>query len=263
MASLKSWMAAVRSPWSSGAASAAPVEALPATVADPNRPTFDPSAIVPWLADPRLAAVQEQVGREAYKGAADQLAADGLPVTHHQLDVTDREDIGRLQDFVEETYGRLDILVNNAAVYIDDQHSLLALDYDILQVTMATNAFGPLLLTQTFVPLMRRHNYGRIVNVSSGIGELSDLGSSWPAYRLSKILLNIQTRIIARELRGSNILINAMCPGWVRSRMGGPNATSSVEEGADTAIWLATLPENSIWLRAALFPPDCIRLYRR
>lgn len=122
--------------------------------------------------------------------------------------------------------------------------SLLAVDYDLLRLTMETNAFGPLLLTQAFVPLMRKNGYGRIVNVSSGIGELSDLGSSWPAYRLSKILLNIQTRIIAKELRGSNILINAMCPGWVRTDMGGPGAPRSVEKGADTIVWLALLPDD-------------------
>jgi NAD(P)-dependent dehydrogenase (short-subunit alcohol dehydrogenase family) len=91
---------------------------------------------------------------------------------------------------------------------------------------------------------MRRHNYGRIVNVSSGIGELSELGSSWPAYRLSKIMLNLQTRIIAGELEGSNILVNAMCPGWVRTDMGSPRATKSVEEGADTAVWLSLLPDD-------------------
>ena len=109
---------------------------------------------------------------------------------------------------------------------------------------METNAYGPLMLTQAFVPLMKKRGYGRIVNVSSGIGELSDLGSSWPAYRLSKILLNIQTRIIAGELRGTNVLINAMCPGWVRTDMGGLGAPRSVEEGADTAVWLALLPAD-------------------
>ena len=184
--------------------------------------------------------------RDATKGqaAANKLAAEGLTLAYHQLEVTDPDSIDRLRDFVEVTYGRLDILVNNAAIYIDDRHSLLALDYDVLRSSMETNAYGPLLLTQAFVPLMRRNNYGRIVNVSSGIGELSDLGSSWPAYRLSKILLNIQTRIIAGELDGSNILINAMCPGWVRTDMGGPNASRSIEEGADTAVWLSLLPDD-------------------
>lgn len=178
------------------------------------------------------------------KAAVEQLAAEGLSLDYHQLDVTDLDDINRLRDFVETKYGRLDILVNNAAIYIDDRHSLLALDYDVLRSTMETNAYGPLLLTQAFVPLMRRHNYGRIVNVSSGIGELSELGSSWPAYRLSKIMLNLQTRIIAGELEGSNILVNAMCPGWVRTDMGSPRATKSVEEGADTAVWLSLLPDD-------------------
>jgi NAD(P)-dependent dehydrogenase (short-subunit alcohol dehydrogenase family) len=182
--------------------------------------------------------------RDENKGqaAVGRLEAEGLEADYYPLDVTDPGSIQRLRDFVERQYGRLDILVNNAAVYLDDRHSLLAVDYDLLRLTMDTNAYGPLLLTQAFVPLMRKNGYGRIVNVSSGIGELSDLGSSWPAYRLSKILLNIQTRIIAMELRGSNILINAMCPGWVRTDMGGPGAPLSIEEGADTIVWLALLP---------------------
>jgi NAD(P)-dependent dehydrogenase (short-subunit alcohol dehydrogenase family) len=184
--------------------------------------------------------------RDEAKGqaAVERLAAEGLDVTYHPLDVSDPEAITRIRDFVETTFGRLDILVNNAAIYIDERHSLLALDYDILRPTMETNTYGPLLLTQAFVPLMRRHNYGRIVNVSSGIGELSELGSSWPAYRLSKIMLNIQTRIIAGELEGSNILINATCPGWVRTDMGGPDAELSTEQGADTIVWLALLPDD-------------------
>jgi NAD(P)-dependent dehydrogenase (short-subunit alcohol dehydrogenase family) len=184
--------------------------------------------------------------RDENKGqaAVGRLEAGGLEASYHPLEVTDRGSIQRLRDFVERQYGRLDILVNNAAVYLDDRHSLLAVDYDLLRLTMDTNAYGPLLLTQAFVPLMRKNGYGRIVNVSSGIGELSDLGSSWPAYRLSKILLNIQTRIIAGELRGNNILINAMCPGWVRTDMGGPGAPLSIEEGADTIVWLALLPDG-------------------
>jgi NAD(P)-dependent dehydrogenase (short-subunit alcohol dehydrogenase family) len=178
------------------------------------------------------------------QAAAHKLQAEGLDVSTHQLDVTDRESIQRLLEFIERTYSRLDILVNSAGIYIDQRHRLLEVDADVLRRTLDTNAYGPLWLTQACVPLMKRGGYGRIVNISSGIGELSGLGSSWPAYRLSKILLNLQTRIIAGELRGSNILINAMCPGWVRTDMGGPGAPRSVEEGADTAVWLATLPDG-------------------
>ena len=116
--------------------------------------------------------------------------------------------------------------------------------FDLLQLTMSTNAWGPLLLTQAPVPLMSRHNYGRIVNVSSGIGEPGSLGSSWPAYRLSKIVPNLQTCILAGELGSSDILINAMCPGWVRTDMGGAGAPRSVQEGADTIVWLAALPDG-------------------
>ena len=184
--------------------------------------------------------------RDEAKGRAarQKLEETGSQMDYHPLDVTGRDSIQRLREYVIQTYGRLDILVNNAALYIDHQHSLLGLEEDILHRTMDTNAYGPLMLTQAFVPLMRKNGYGRIVNVSSGIGELSDLGSSWPAYRLSKIMLNIQTRIIAGELRGTNILINAMCPGWVRTDMGGPGAPRSVEQGADTAVWLALLPDD-------------------
>lgn len=160
------------------------------------------------------------------------------------LDVTDSQNIADLADQITRQYGRLDILINNAGVYIDDSHSLLKLKSDILRTTMETNVYGPLFLTQAFVPLMIRNNYGRIVNVSSSIGQLSNLSSRWPAYRLSKIMLNLQTRVIAQELTGRNILINAVCPGWVRTDMGGVNAPRSVEQGANTIFWLATLPDD-------------------
>ncbi|MFN3869482.1 MAG: SDR family NAD(P)-dependent oxidoreductase, partial [Hyphomicrobiaceae bacterium] len=103
---------------------------------------------------------------------------------------------------------------------------------------------GPLMLTQTALPEMRRGGYGRIVNVSSGLGQLSEMGSGFPAYRLSKAALNALTRTTAAELGSINIKVNAMCPGWVRTDMGGPDATRGVEEGAATAVWLATLADD-------------------
>jgi NAD(P)-dependent dehydrogenase (short-subunit alcohol dehydrogenase family) len=184
--------------------------------------------------------------RDAVKGEAarEKLAKAGLGVDFHQLDVTDADSIRRLASHVRQKYDRLDILVNNAGIYIDDRHSLLSVDMDVMRRTMETNAFGPLMLYQALVPLMKENGYGRIVNVSSGIGELSSLGRSYPAYRISKIVLNIHTRVLAGELEGTGILVNAMCPGWVRTDMGGTGAPRSVADGADTAVWLATLPDD-------------------
>lgn len=184
--------------------------------------------------------------RDEAKGtlARDELAAVDLAVDFHELDVTDVESIARLADWVEQEYGHLHILINNAGIYIDDQHSLLTVDMKVMRRTVETNAWGPLALCQALVPLMKKGGYGRIVNVSSGIGELGDLGPSYPAYRISKIVLNLHTRILAGELRGTGILVNAMCPGWVRTDMGGSGASRSAEEGADTAVWLATIPNN-------------------
>jgi NAD(P)-dependent dehydrogenase (short-subunit alcohol dehydrogenase family) len=137
------------------------------------------------------------------------------------------------------------MLVNNAGILIDHIDTRLAeLDLEPLRWTLETNLCGALHVTQVVLPLMRRNGYGRIVNMSSGLGQLSDMRAGTPAYRISKTALNALTRILAAELEGSNIKINSTCPGWVRTDMGGPNATRSVQEGADTAIWLATLPDD-------------------
>jgi len=110
--------------------------------------------------------------------------------------------------------------------------------------TLETNFFGALLLIQALAPLMRKGGYGRIVNVSSGQGQLADMAAGTPAYRVSKTALNALTRTCAAELSGSGILVNSMCPGWVRSDMGGPSAPRTLAQGADTAVWLATLPAD-------------------
>jgi NAD(P)-dependent dehydrogenase (short-subunit alcohol dehydrogenase family) len=110
--------------------------------------------------------------------------------------------------------------------------------------TFKTNTLGPLQLIQAVVPHMKARGYGRIVNLSSGAGQLADMGGGFPAYRMSKAALNALTRIAAAELGPGDIKINAMCPGWVKTAMGGPGATRSVEKGAETAVWLATLPAD-------------------
>ena len=176
-------------------------------------------------------------------GAQQRLVAEGAEVGYHPLDVTDAESVHRLAEVLQQAYGRVDVLVNNAGVMLDDRDVLEA-DLEIVRATMETNVYGPWQLAQALVPLMQQHGYGRIVNLSSGMGQLSGMGSHRPAYRLSKTALNALTRILAAQLQGSNILVNSMSPGWVRTDMGGPSAPRSVEEGADTAVWLATLPDD-------------------
>ena len=187
--------------------------------------------------------------RDAAKGqaAAERLVGEGVDLVFHQLDVTDPESAGRLARYIENSVGRLDVLVNNAGVFPDPLRagaSVFEARPETLRVGMETNAFGALFVCQALVPLMLRGEYGRIVNVSSGMGQLSDMNGRHPAYRMSKTALNALTRILADELKDTNILVNSVCPGWVRTDMGGPDADRPVEEGADTIVWLATLADD-------------------
>jgi len=182
--------------------------------------------------------------RDPDRGAAavEALARDGLTLVQCTLDVTQPEDIELALEFVQSTCGRLDVLVNNAGVYLDEQTSILDLSQTDFRLTMETNFYGPLSLCRAFAPLMRRQRYGRIVNVSSGYGALSEMGAGAPAYSISKAALNALTCVLADELRGGDIKVNAACPGWVHTDMGGPAAPRTPAEGADTIVWLATLP---------------------
>ena len=181
------------------------------------------------------------------KAAAEKLQAEGLNVIFHPLDVTNDESSQELANFIREQFGKLDVLVNNAAIYIDSQtsgNSVFDAKIDALRQTMETNVYGVLRVTQALIELMKKQNYGRIVNVSSGAGQLTDMGSGYPAYRISKTALNALTRIFSNELQGKNILVNSVCPGWVKTDMGGPNAPRTPEQGVDTIVWLATLPDE-------------------
>lgn len=188
--------------------------------------------------------------RDAGKGtaAAAELAAQGLEVTSLELDVTCKDSVQRAVSELVTRTGGVDVLVNNAAILIDGpggfSASILDLDADVLRRTFETNLEGPVRLMQAVLPGMRARGYGRIVNVSSTAGQMAGMGAGYPAYRMSKAALNAASRITADEIGPGNVKINAMCPGWVRTRMGGAQAPRSVEEGADTAIFLATLPEN-------------------
>ena len=185
--------------------------------------------------------------RDPEKGqkAAEQLRTEGLEVVYCPLDVTHSESIVSLSQFIREKFGRLDVLINNAGLLIDAPDiSVFDAKVDTVRKTMETNVYGPLQLIQALVPLMKKHNYGRIVNVSSGMGQLTDMNGGYPAYRISKTSLNALTRIFADELQGTQILVNTMCPGWVKTDMGGPGAMLTPEQGVDTMVWLATLPDD-------------------
>jgi len=191
--------------------------------------------------------------RNEKKGLAvcEQLQKKELPVRCVKLDVTHAVDIMNIRAFLEDEFGRCDILINNAGIFPDIQDasgnewpSVFETNINVIREAMTTNVLGPLMLCQALVPLMRKNKYGRIVNMSSGMGQLSDMNGGCPGYRISKTALNALTRILTDELKSENILVNSMCPGWVKTEMGGPGATRPVEEGADTAIWLATLPDN-------------------
>ena len=181
------------------------------------------------------------------KAAVKKLQAEGLDVVYHPLDVTNAESIEHLAQFIRNEFGKLDILVNNAGIardFTDAENSIFNTKIDTLQETIETNLYGPLLLSQALIPLMKKHNYGRVVNVSSGAGQLSEMNTGYPAYRISKTALNALTRLFANELKDTNILVNAVCPGWVKTDMGGSNAPRTLEQGVDTIVWLATLPDD-------------------
>lgn len=181
--------------------------------------------------------------RDEEKGST---AAEGMNgnVAVKRLDVIDEDSVYRLASFVEDEFGRLDILINNAGIANDSGQRGVDADLGSVREALEANLFGAWRLCEAFVPLMQRNGYGRIVNISSGMGALNDMGGGSPAYRVSKTALNALTRILASELRGSGILVNSVCPGWVQTDMGGSRAPRPVGEGAGTLVWAATLPNN-------------------
>jgi NAD(P)-dependent dehydrogenase (short-subunit alcohol dehydrogenase family) len=181
----------------------------------------------------------------AAQRSAEELSDGGrLSLQPEQLDVADPESVERLRERVESDPARLDALVNNAGVMGVVGTNAADAPLDDAHETIETNVFGAWRLTQAALPLLRRSPAPRIVNVSSGAGQLSDMNGGYPGYRVSKTALNALTRILSQEEGPNGILVNSMCPGWVRTDMGGSAATRSVAEGADTAVWLATLPDD-------------------
>ncbi|WP_026404041.1 SDR family NAD(P)-dependent oxidoreductase [Actinomadura rifamycini] len=160
-----------------------------------------------------------------------------------RLDVTSDGDAARAAEAVAERFGRLDVLVNNAAITYDTWQRAADADLDVVREAAETNLYGPWRLVRAMLPLLRESGHGRIVNVSSEVASLTNMGGGTPAYTASKVVLNALTRMLAAELRHDGILVNAVCPGWVATDMGGPGGRP-VADGAAGVVWAATLPDD-------------------
>lgn len=182
--------------------------------------------------------------REKGEIAVEELQSEGLELNYVQLDADDPKSISDAAQKIDQDFGELYALVNNAAINYDSAKRAVSVDMEKVSDTLQTNLLGPWRVCQAFLPLLKKGGSARIVNVSSGSGSLSSMSGGTPAYGVSKAALNALTIKMADELRVSGILVNAVCPGWVRTDMGGSSATRSVEEGAKSVIWAVTLSED-------------------
>ncbi|AYF76708.1 SDR family NAD(P)-dependent oxidoreductase [Nocardia yunnanensis] len=160
-----------------------------------------------------------------------------------RLDVTDDASVAAAAEEVERQHGRLDVLVNNAAITYDTWQRAATADLAVVREAAETNLYGPWRMVQAFLPLLRKSSHARIVNVSSEAASLTGMSGGTPAYNTTKVALNALTRMLAAELRADRILVNSVCPGWVATDMGGPGGRP-VAEGAAGIVWAATLPDS-------------------
>ena len=174
---------------------------------------------------------------DSAKQAAEKLEGTVIPI---KLDVSNNRSIDRAVETLNQSIERLDVLINNAGIYPDNSVNILTISRELLDSTMNTNTFGVIRMVQAFLPLLEKSQDARVINVSSGMGALDGLTTTAPSYCLSKLALNGATIMLAQSLHAKGIVVNSICPGWVRTDMGGASAPRSPEQGADTAIWLAT-----------------------
>jgi NAD(P)-dependent dehydrogenase (short-subunit alcohol dehydrogenase family) len=190
------------------------------------------------LAERGHAVVLTARSADAAATAARAVNAEPLP-----LDVTDPASVAAAARWTGDRYGKLDVLVNNAAITYDTWQHAAGADLAVVREAAETNLYGPWLMVQEFLPLLRASGHARVVNVSSEAASLASMGSGTPAYTASKVALNALTRMLAAELRADRILVNAVCPGWVATDMGGPGGRP-VAEGAASVVWAAVLPDD-------------------
>ena len=185
--------------------------------------------------------------RSLQKGhqALQALQNEGLAVHHLPLEVDNPGSIEKLKNEVLSQFGKLDILINNAGIYLDEGKSILNISHGTFEDTLHTNLFGPFYLSQAFLPMMEKNGYGRVVNVSSGYGASKVLDSpNTASYKLSKNALNALTRLLASAVDSQKVKVNVADPGWVKTDMGGSSAPRTPTEAAEGIVWLAMLPED-------------------
>lgn len=187
--------------------------------------------------------------KDSLKEIIANLLKNDLDVAAEELDVSQTAKIPGFCFDILRNYGRVDVLINNAGIFIDDGDdkgaSIMKTRPETILKTFTTNTLAPFMLCQGFLPSMKENGYGRIVNVSSGMGGLTEMNGSYAAYRISKTALNAVTKVFAAEAAGSDILVNSVCPGWVKTDMGGAGANRSIKEGISGIIWAANLKAGS------------------
>jgi NAD(P)-dependent dehydrogenase (short-subunit alcohol dehydrogenase family) len=191
------------------------------------------------------------VGRNKIEidNASAKLQEAGLNVEGFEADVSKGRHITALASYVQSQFDHLDLLINNAGVILepgglDSQVTCFTVNPDLVEEAYSINTVGALRLVQAFYDLLLKARQPRIVNVSSGMGALSEMEGGWPAYRMSKAAMNALTGILAVEFEGTRVKVNSVCPGWVKTDMGGPNAERSIEEGIEGILWAAKLPPD-------------------
>ena len=177
--------------------------------------------------------------------ALDRLAPHRNLLDYHPLDVSDNASVQELYDHVAKKYGRLNILINNAGANYDTWHRVSHVSMAEVEYTLNVNFLGPWRMCNVFIPMLKESR-GKIINLSSGAGTIASQDGSTPGYSLSKNGLNMLTKSLAADLQTAGVTVNAVCPGWVRTDMGGPNAPRSPQQGAETVVWLATLPDSNL-----------------